>query len=167
MQHTTSSPRYPRSNGLAASMVKSVKKTIKKCVCSKQDIYMVLLILRNSPLNCGSSPTQLLKSRKLQDNLPKFHMSRPLKPQQDLLQERMKLKQRDDVKLPNQKVFEKFQPGNQVVVQDPQSKEWSLRRKILKQVAPRSLEVKVDEKTILRRNQQQLRRVFCIGIFIV
>ena len=162
VQHTTSSPRYPRSNGLAESMVKSVKKTIKKCVRSKQDIYMGLLILRNSPLNCGSSPTQLLESRKLQDNLPKFYMSRPLKPQQDLLQERMKLKQRDDVKLSNQKVFEKFQPGNQVVVQDPQSKEWSLRRKILKQVAPRSLEVKVDKKTILRRNQQQLRRVFAL-----
>ena len=56
-------------------------------------------------------------------------MSRPLKPQWDLLQERMKSKQRHDVKLPNQKVFEKFQPGNQVVVQDPKSKEWSLRGK--------------------------------------
>ena len=80
VQHTTSSPRYPRSNGLAESMVKSVKKTIKKCVRSKQDIYMGLLILRNSPLNCGSSPAQLLMNRKLQDNLPKFYMSRPLKP---------------------------------------------------------------------------------------
>ena len=92
-QHTTSSLRYPRSNSLAESMVKSVKKTIKKCVRSKQDIYMGLLILHNSPLNCGSSPAQLLMNRKLQDNLPKFHMSRPLKPQQDFLQERMKLKQ--------------------------------------------------------------------------
>ena len=63
-------------------------------------------------------------------------MSRPLKPHWDLLPERMKLRQRHDVKLPNQKVFEKFQPDNQVVVQDPQSKEWSLRGKILKQVAP-------------------------------
>ena len=154
--------RYPRSNGLAVSMVKSVKKTIKKCVRSKQDIYMGLLILRNSPLNCGSSPTQLLESRKLQDNLPKFYMSRPLKPQQDLLQERMKLKQRDDVKLPNQKVFEKFQPGNQVVVWDQKSKEWSLRGKIPKQVAPQLFEVKVDEKTILRWNQQQLHKVFAL-----
>ena len=150
MQHTTSSPRYPRSNGLAESMVKSVKKTIKKCVRSKQDIYMGLLILRNSPLNCGSSPTQLLMHCKLQDNLPKFHMSRPLKPQRDPLQERMKSKQRHDVKLPNQKIFEKFQPGNKVGDQVPKLKEWSLRGKILKQVAPRSFEVKVDKKTILR-----------------
>ena len=123
MQHTTSNPRYPRLNSSAVSIVKSVKKTIKKCVHSKQDIYMGLLILRNSPLNCGSSRAQLLVNCKLQDNLPKFHMSRPLKPQWDLLQERMKLKQRHDVKLPNQKVFEKFHPGNQVMVQDPQSKE--------------------------------------------
>ena len=54
VQHTTSSPRYLRSNGLAESMVKSVKKTIKKYLRSKQDIYMGLLILRNSPLNCES-----------------------------------------------------------------------------------------------------------------
>ena len=104
-------------------MVKSVKKTIKECVCSKQDIYMGFLILRNSPLNCGSFPAQLLMNRKLQDNLPRFYMSRPLKPQQDILQERMKSKQRHDVKLPNQKVFEKFQPGNQVTVEDPKLKE--------------------------------------------
>ena len=89
-------------------------------------------------------------------------MSRPLKPQWDLLQERMKSKQRHDVKLPNQKVFEKFQPGNQVVVQDPKSKEWSLRGKILKQVAPRSFEVEEDEKTILRQNQQQVRKMFAL-----
>ena len=74
----------------------------------------------------------------------------------------MKLKQRHNVKLSNQKAFEKFQPGNQVVVQEPKSKEWSLRRKILKQVVPRSFEVKVDEKTILRRNQLQLRKVFAL-----
>ena len=36
VQHNTSSLRYPRSNGLAESMVKSVKKTIKKCLSSKQ-----------------------------------------------------------------------------------------------------------------------------------
>ena len=98
VQHTTSSPRYPRSNGLAESMVKSVKKTIKKCVRSKQDIYMGLFILRNSPLNCGSSPAHLLMNCKLQENLPKFHMPRPLKPQRDILQKK-KSKQRHDVKL--------------------------------------------------------------------
>ena len=146
VQHTTSSPRYSRSIGLAESMEKKVKKRIKKCVHSEQDIYMGLLILRNSPLICGSCPTQLLMNRKLQDNLPKFHMSRPLKPQRDLLKERIRSKERHYVKLPNQKVFEKFQSRNEVVVQDPKSKEWSLRRKMLKQIAPRSFEVKVDEK---------------------
>ena len=37
-QHTTSSPRYPRSNGLAESCVKTVKTMIKKCVATKSDI---------------------------------------------------------------------------------------------------------------------------------
>ena len=156
VQHTTSSPRYPRSNGLAESMVKSVKKTIKKCVRSKQDIYMGLLILRNSPLNHGSSSAQLLLNCKLQDNLPKFHLSRPLKPQRDLSQERMKSK---TVKFPNQKVF------NQVTkswFKIQSQKNGHLEGQILRQVAPRLFEVKVDKKTILRRNQQQLYKVFAL-----
>ena len=74
VQHITHSLRYPRSNGLAESMVKSVKKTIKKCLRSKQDVYMGLLILHNSPLNCELSPAQLLMNHKLQDDLPKFHV---------------------------------------------------------------------------------------------
>ena len=74
-------------------------------------------------------------------------------------QKRMKSKQ--DVKLPNQ-IYQKFQPGNQVVVQDPNSKEWSLRGKILKQVAPQLFKAKVDKKTILRWNQQQLGKVFAL-----
>ena len=53
VKHTTSSPQYPKSNGLEEYMVKCAKRTIKKCVRSVQDIYMGLLILRNSPLNYG------------------------------------------------------------------------------------------------------------------
>ena len=67
--HTTSSPYYPKSNGLAESMVKSVKRLIKKCNRSKEDIYQGLLILLNAPLSCGQSPSQLLHGKQMTDNL--------------------------------------------------------------------------------------------------
>ena len=36
--HKTSSPRYPKSNGLAESTVRTVKKLVKKCSRSGQDL---------------------------------------------------------------------------------------------------------------------------------
>ena len=44
-EHTTSSPHYPRSNGLAECTVKAVKRLIKKCHRSNQDIQKGLPIL--------------------------------------------------------------------------------------------------------------------------
>ena len=44
-KHTTSSLHYPHSNGLAEAVVKTVKKLLKKCHQSNQDILKGLLIL--------------------------------------------------------------------------------------------------------------------------
>ena len=52
-------------------MVKSVKRTIKKCLRSNQKVSKGLLILRNSSLNCGLSRAELSMGRQLNDNLPK------------------------------------------------------------------------------------------------
>ena len=71
-KHTTSGPRHPKSNGLAESSVKIVKKLVKKCNRSGGDILEGLLIIRNTPLSCGKSPAQLLMGRELRDNLPRI-----------------------------------------------------------------------------------------------
>ncbi|XP_033126390.1 uncharacterized protein LOC117124310 [Anneissia japonica] len=46
--HTTSSPHYPQSNGLAEGAVKIVKNLIKKAVHSNQDIMKALQIYRST-----------------------------------------------------------------------------------------------------------------------
>lgn len=66
-EHTTSSPMYPRSNGQAESGVKIVKSMMTK----SEDPYLALLEYRTTPIpEIGSSPSQLLNSRRLRTRLP-------------------------------------------------------------------------------------------------
>lgn len=62
----TSSPYYPRNNGLAEKYVGIAKKMIKKCTVDNKELQLFLLNYRNTPVTGTSySPAQLLMSRKL------------------------------------------------------------------------------------------------------
>lgn len=64
--HTTSSPRYPQSNGEAERAVQTIKNIMKK----SEDLYTAMLLYRATPLQNGFSPAELLMSRKLQTKVP-------------------------------------------------------------------------------------------------
>ena len=69
--HTTYSPRYAQSNGLAERMVQTVKKILSKAKMDDLDPYLALLCLRTTPVsNTIWSPMELLMSRKGKANLP-------------------------------------------------------------------------------------------------
>ena len=59
--HTTSSPRYPRANGVVERFVRTVKGLLKK----NDDPYLALLTYRSTPLQTGLSPSELLMGRRL------------------------------------------------------------------------------------------------------
>ena len=161
-QHTTSSPRYPQSNGLAESSVKTVKKMMKKCLASGKDIQQGLLTIRNTPLACGASPAELLMNRQLNDNLPRLPttVSTNQPKSRDLLAERSAQKHHHDSKLLVKSKVETFKPGQRVALQDPRSKEWSIRGQIIEEVAPRSFTVRVPGKREhLHRNRRQIRKL--------
>lgn len=70
-EHTTSSPYYPRSNGLAERNVQTVKKLIVKAQAENTDPYLALLNFRNTPITGEKySPAQLLMGRRLNTKLP-------------------------------------------------------------------------------------------------
>ncbi|XP_064487367.1 uncharacterized protein K02A2.6-like [Ornithodoros turicata] len=64
-KHTTSSPRYPQSNGMAEAAVKIIKGSMKKT----GDPYETLLSYRSTLLKNGYSPAELLMGRRLRTTL--------------------------------------------------------------------------------------------------
>ncbi|KAI4880495.1 hypothetical protein NFI96_000640, partial [Prochilodus magdalenae] len=69
-RHITTSPRYPRSNGLAKRTVQTAKHILDKAKAENIDHYLGLLEHRNTPVDNLNSPAQLLMSRRLRSILP-------------------------------------------------------------------------------------------------
>ena len=66
-QQITSSPHYPKSNGLAERTVQTVKTMLEKST----DPFLVLLSHRATALQwCGLSPSELLMGRRMRTTLP-------------------------------------------------------------------------------------------------
>ena len=72
-EHKTSSPDYPKANGMAESAVKAVKRIFKKAYKMNEDPYLALLAFRSAPsTNDILSPAQKLFQRVLCTPLPDF-----------------------------------------------------------------------------------------------
>lgn len=65
-KHTTSSPRYAQSNGMAEAAVKIAKTSLKK----GGYIYKSLLSYQSIKLKCGFSPAELLFGRQVRTTVP-------------------------------------------------------------------------------------------------
>ena len=70
IEHRTSSPHYPQSNGLAESMVKVSKNLIEKAVRQDLPWNQLLLDYRCTPISSEiPSPAEILFGRKLQSSI--------------------------------------------------------------------------------------------------
>ena len=71
INHITSSPYYPHSNGLTDKYVQIVKNLFHKAKEEGKDLYQCLMIYCNTPLsNTLQSPMQILTSRSARSSLP-------------------------------------------------------------------------------------------------
>ena len=71
VRHITSSPHYPQLNGFIESMVKIIKRTLRKAYKDNMDPQMALLCLHTTPIsNRLPSPNEMFMGRKAKSNLP-------------------------------------------------------------------------------------------------
>ena len=71
VNHITSSPHYPQSNGLAEKYVQLVKNLFFKAKEEGKDLFKCLMVYCNTPLsNTMWSPMQILASRSARLDLP-------------------------------------------------------------------------------------------------
>ncbi|KAL8616423.1 hypothetical protein ACOMHN_041026 [Nucella lapillus] len=150
--HTTSSPRYPQSNGEAERAVQTVKNLLKKA----KDPYIALLLYRASPLQNGLSPSELLMGRKLKTKVPILpsHLQ-PQTPDHSLVKQKEEcMKQQQRVNFNNRHAAKEapaLKPRDTVFIKD-MNKSGEI---LAKHPNPRSYIVSTESGTI-RRNKTHL-----------
>nr|XP_054769705.1 uncharacterized protein K02A2.6-like [Lytechinus pictus] len=160
IKHTTSSPRYPRSNGLAERMVRTVKSMIKKCRQTGQDLLEALLHLRATPQADLPSPAELMYGRKVKTTLPGRSYGYPHNDNMhDQIQHRREKMKHDHDKHAG-KELPKLTVGQRVRMLDTDDNTWIPAKVSRVCEAPRSYEVTTPNGRTLRRNRSHLREMF-------
>ena len=117
VNHITSSPHYPQSNGLAEKYVQIVKNLFYKAKEEGADLNNSLMIYRNTPLSHKlQSPMQILQSQTARTQLP---MSSAARTQQGLGSEQLRLSNKHE-HLPTHD----FHIGQSVMYLNPVNKRW-------------------------------------------
>jgi len=132
--HTTSSPRFPQSNGEAERAVCTIKNLLSK----SEDPYAGLLAYRTTPIQCEYSPAELLMNR--QDYFA-------LEEKEKKRQGRQRLNYNDRHRA---RELSPLLPGDHVWITDLQTE-----GTIVQSSTPRSYQVATDTGT-LRRNCRHL-----------
>ncbi|KAK9751659.1 hypothetical protein QE152_g4828 [Popillia japonica] len=147
----TSSPNYPRSNGLAERAVQTAKQMLKKCFCDNKEY-------RNSPIiGLGATPSQLLMSRITRTKIPIAKSL--LKPKVESNIEPKLLKNQDIYKMyHDQHVKERdsFKPGQDVVINNGDG--WKSAKILRPADTPRSYNVLNENGREVRRNSLHIRK---------
>ena len=155
VNHITSSPHYPQSNGLAEKYVQIVKNLFIKAYEEGTEYQKALMIYRNTPLDDNLlSPMQLLQGRAARSDLP---MSYAAKVKHGLASGRslpplVKAQDKNE-RAPTHD----YKLNQDVMYLDPTSKKWFPATIVHLLDAKRSYLIKTPEGVEYRRTQQHLK----------
>ena len=163
IRHETSSPGNSRANGAAEAAVKKAKRMMKRCFLAKEDQYMALLNLRNTPEEgLTYSPSQRLMGRRTRTILPSQD-SLLLPEIIDYEEEKKLLEQR------SKNIGKKFDHRNepsqlrkedkirmQPIGLNTRNKPWK-EATVKRQLSSRSYEVESKDGRTYRRDRQHLK----------
>ena len=125
IDHLTSSPHYPQSNGLAELMVKVAKKLIEKAILEDKPWNEFLLQYRITPLSAEiPSPAEILFGRKFRSNLtvlPSQLMNSTIKKQRELI---AKKENKFYPQNRSSTTEMSLEVGQKIWHQDPHTKKW-------------------------------------------
>ena len=154
IMYKTSSPYYPKSNGLAGSAVKVTKNIIKKCIESGEDIYKGLLAYRATPLASGLSPAEMLMGRRIKTTLPASECMFKTKSHKKVFKDSQKRKEKQ--KKYHDRFSKNLKPlktGDHVHMQDHTTGLWKHNATVMNEVSPRLYNIQTDNGVVYRRNR--------------
>ncbi|PFX13349.1 Uncharacterized protein K02A2.6 [Stylophora pistillata] len=161
VEHVTSSPMYPQSNGSAERMVQTVENILKKCDNEGEDPYLGLLPYRTTPISSNlKSPAELLNNRKLRTTLPmpkRVSVTDSTSKTKEELYQRQKLQAfyYDKAAGP---ILQPFRPAQPINIYDHHTTRWEQGPVVRPAKEPRSYIVKNDRtEGIYRRTRSQLK----------
>lgn len=157
IQHTTSSPRHPQSNGFIERQIRYIKPIIKKCLKSNGDISLALLNVRATPLDATlPSPAELMFGRPIPTALPS-HRNEVISDHhhEHLQQTAAKQKTYADY---HTRPLPPLLVGSPVRVLDRSTKTW-FPGTITARRADRSYQVQTEGGSSITRNRHQLREM--------
>jgi len=158
-KYTTSSPRYPQSNGRVENSVRTAKRLMTKAAADNYDPFLALLDWRNTPSEqLGPSPVQLMFGRRTRTLLPSSNKLLVTPSGGQAHKALTAAKQRQAVYY-NVGAKEKppFKTGQTVRVKlDDNRKEWN-KGQIVTTHPHRSYDVKLEDGTVRRRTSRHIR----------
>ena len=161
VEHVTSSPMYPQSNGSAERMVQTVENILKKCDEEGEDPYLGLLSYRMTPVSSNlKSPAELLNNRKFRTTLPmskRVTVSDTTSKTKEELYQRQKLQAFYYNKTAGP-TLQPFQPGQPINIYDHHTQRWERGTVVRPAKETRSCIVKNDRtEGVYRRTRSQLK----------
>ena len=149
VNHITSSPHYPQSNGLVEKFIQIVKNLFYKAKDEGTDIYKCLMIYHNTLLESTSkSPMQMLQQRSARSQLPMLNaacMQLGTAVEQTTANKNQHLPLHD------------LHIRQEVMYQDSVTKRWFLATIKALCPEPRSYQIQTTEGVIYTRTQNHLK----------
>ena len=149
VNHITSSPHYPQSNGLAEKFIQIVKNLFYKAKDEGTDIYKCLMIYCNTLLESMSkSPMQILQQRSARSQLP---MSNAACRQLGIAAEQTTANKNQHLPSHDMHI------GQEVLYQDSVTKRWLPATIKALCPEPKSYQIQTATGMIYRRTQNHLK----------
>ena len=152
VNHVTSSPHYPQSNGLAEKYVQIVKNLFHKAKEEGKDLQKCLMMYRNTPLSSTlQSPMQMLSNRTTRSDLPLLTAAR--------LQMGLRINHptNEQMKKNHHLPTHDLCINQAVMYKDATTKKWYPATIVSQCEEPRSYIISTDEGIQYRRTQRHLK----------